>query len=177
MRLVILFCAAACLLTSIYAEAEVIYGPRNNNAYADSRVYADTAFNVDVSPTRGCEPMINFVEINVEGPAGKGTINFSVAVDNKEQWNITKALLEVRDVGDGYAEIITSKTSPEFINQLRRGRTLYVQWEMADGSLRYDSFSLMGFSRAFGKAKAACIAPSQRFNARPSVSREGELFL
>ena len=159
----------ALAIAATTAQAEVVYNPQNNTAYGESDRYNNTAFSVAVSPINNCKPVINFFT-ETGRQDSEDTTSFKLVVDKHTHWNITGAQLMTVDG----VEIVTSKTQPNFINELRRGRTLRVQWKLATGEYAYDSFSLMGFSKAFGQAKAACKPNSDYF---PSTSNESELFL
>ena len=161
----------ALAIAATTAQADVKYGDKYNTVYGSSERYSDTAFNVRLSPLNGCRPTLNFFT-ETDRSDSKGSTSFKVVVDRHEHWNITDATMTTRDG----VEVVSSNTNPKFINELRRGKTLRVQWEMASGALAYDSFSLIGFSAAYAKAKIACKPTSDYFN-KPSTSNEAELFL
>ena len=161
----------ALALAATTAQADITYNDKYNTAYGPSDRYSDTAFNIRLSPLNGCKPVINFFT-GTDRADSKSTTNFKVVVDRHDHWNITDATMTTRDG----VEVVSSNTNPKFINELRRGKTLHVQWEMASGALAYDSFSLIGFSAAYAKAKIACKPSGDYFN-KPSTSNEAELFL
>jgi hypothetical protein len=100
-------------------------------------------------------------------------IDITARVDRISPWNLPLYVTFV----DGF-NLGAVKTDPKFIRELRRGTTLRIKIPQNDGSNYYEAYSLMGYSRAFAKAKAACVPHGQYFNNQPrSTGNHSEYFL
>ena len=70
---------------------------------------------------------------------------------------------------------MTGQLGTAALNDMRRGNTLRIKSYDTKGNPQYFTYSLAGFSRAFGKLKASCRPVESYFN--KSAASNPELFL
>ena len=161
--------AAAILATT--AGAQSYYDSDNNMVYARSNEHAELMMFIDVDPVNGCNPVL---VLSGTGYNPNETVTYLARVDRKEPWTVTG---RVSHSSNGAFSYFSTTSDPLLITELRRGHTLRLKLPRMDDTALYTSFSLIGFSRAFSKAKAACIPPSQYFEQNTRSTDNTEYFL
>ena len=161
----------ALMLAAATAAANVTYDAENNAACVTGD--QGTVFCTYVDPTRDCKPDHAFVErtTNYQAVGQTKRIKAKMRVDRRSPWS-GNLVVEV----DSEWTVGMLGHTPGLVTELRRGNTLRVNIPQANGGQFYEAYSLMGYSRAIGRAKAACSPHSDYFNA-PQRSNRSEYFL
>lgn len=164
--------ASAALLVSATASANVHYDAENNAACVTGD--KGTLFCTYVDPSRDCKPDHAFVEqtTNYQSVGQTKNIAFKARIDRKSPWSGDLHVIVQQEWTTGLLG-----NTPGFVTELRRGNTLRINIPQTNGGQFYEAYSLMGYSRAIGQAKAACNPHSDYFNAPASGGNHSEYFL
>lgn len=161
--------AMALAIMATTASAEIYYDDDRNQVLIQGD--RESLMSVRLSPSNGCEPIVVTVrEVSGRAPTidkdDGYQMTYKMRVDKRTEWDITGDLSR----SDGM-EATAFYANQKFINELRRGTTLRMKMPLHTGDQYYEGFSLMGFSVAYSKAKAACN-PDESYFSRPSSSHE-----
>ena len=163
---------AAALLTGSVALAGTEYSPQFNSAYTLSNETSDASMVIEFLESKNCAPLMSIVRNGIQGEDQEYEAEFKARIDRREPWDVDSYVKLIDGV-----EYSASRVPQSFINELRRGNTLRVKIQLEHEDYVYYSFNLMGFSKAYSKAKNACKSNQSYFNESNTNSNRNELYL
>ena len=169
--------AAALVATTAQADIRIV---GDNTMLIDSRDWTNTALAVHINEKNGCKPRLRYFINNTGATPGEefnGVAGWRVDYRPVRVYAfkaITDDKGQIADFGN-----MTGKEGTKALEDMRRGNVLRLKTGNADtGDAQYDSFSLAGFSAAYGKLKAQCKTAASYFEEhKPAASNDHELFL